>query len=207
MTPSPTIHLVEDDPDVCEAIGWVLQDEHWNLVTFDRPSDVLVGLDESQPGCLVVDLSLPEMTGLELCDRLRRRGCQLPFIIISGHGRIPDAVAAIRKGAIDFIEKPLDFDILIDRVRSAVQSDYERRLEEGIWQDTQSRFATLTLRETEVLDQVVLGRSNRQIADSLSLAVKTIEAHRSNLTRKLNAKSIAELVRLTLEFNAVRQGQ
>ncbi len=153
-----------------------------------RPDEVIDQVDASRIGCLVLDFRLPKMNGLELYQTLVDGGCKLPFIIVTGDGDVPDAVAAIRQGAIDFLLKPLQMDLFIETVRSAIQSDIKRTQSEHEHHDAKSRIDSLTPREREVLDLVAVGRLSKHIASDLNISMKTVEAHRANIMRKLERR-------------------
>ena len=199
-TSLPTVYLIEDDADVRQSLQWMLSELEVNVEAFDKPSSVLSVSPPESTGCLVVDLKLPEMDGMMLLEKLRGSGWNLPFIVITGYGSIPDAVSAMREGAVDFIQKPLLKAPLLDRVRQALDRDRRRRENEEREKQVAERIDRLTPREVEVLDLVVKGKLNKQIAQELGVSIKTIETHRSSVTRKLEVDSVAQLVRLVLEF-------
>lgn len=198
MTP-PTVLLVDDDRAVCDSLVWMLKLEGINARAFLTPSALLHEFDPSCNGCLVLDLHLPGMTGLELRSRLCELGCELPFMIITGRGEVPDATAAMRMGALDFMEKPVYRRTFIQRVWQAFEEDTRRRREKTNYDDVQRRMDTLTKREREVLELVVAGKLTKQIARELGVTVKTIEAHRSNLTKKMRVNSAIQLVRMVTQ--------
>ena len=190
---------MEDGVQVLNSIGWMLSKIGIEPCSFTKPSEFLEAEPYHGVGCLVVDLKLPEMSGMELMEKARQLGWDQPFIVVTGFGKIPDAVTAMRQGAVDFLQKPLSPDKFIESVQKAIQFDtirYERKEKKRLIADRMNR---LTPRECEVLDLVVEGRLNKHIAKELSVSVKTVEAHRSNLTRKLDVDSLAQLVRLVLE--------
>lgn len=193
------IYVVDDDRDVQVSIGWILSSLGWKIRMFDRPSDILSLPIPAHCGCLVVDLQLPEMDGLELLRRLREKGWQLPFVVMSGFGDIPGAVTAMRLGAHDFLEKPISPEQLLQIVTKAVDRDRVRHEKELYLLSIQRRFDRLTPREKQVLELVVQGRLNKQIASDLKVAIKTVESHRSSLTKKMEVDSVAQLVRYVIE--------
>lgn len=201
MTPL-TVFLVDDDRAVCDSIVWMLKQEGINVKAFLSPSALLHEFDPSSNGCLVLDLQLPEMTGLELHSRLRELGCDLPFMIITGCGEVPDATAAMRMGALDFIEKPVYRKTFLQRVWQALDEATRRRQEKTNYDDVQRRIDKLTKREREVLELVVAGKLTKQIARQLGVTVKTIEAHRSNVTKKMQVDSAIQLVRMVTQQRA-----
>ena len=198
----PTVYLVEDDAAVRSSLIRILELEGYHVEAFAGPTQLLTQYDPAKPGCLVLDLRLPEMSGIELRQRLVDQGCRHPFIIITGHGEVSDATRSLRMGAIDFIEKPLDRKVLLARVGEAVASDLQRRLASEQHELFRSRLETLTPREREGLQLVVAGRLSKQIASELQIAVKTVEVHRSNIVRKMQIENVIQLVRLYTEYSA-----
>jgi two-component system, LuxR family, response regulator FixJ len=195
----PTLFLVEDDRAVRESLAWLLTQENYRVEAYSSPAELLAAYEPSKPGCLILDLHLPGMNGLQLRDQLLERGCEHPFIIITGHGDVPEATRAMRMGAVDFIEKPLPREVLLDRVREAVKFDAQQRRARQQQQQFQERYQSLSHREQEVLELVMDGKLTKQIADQLGISVKTVEVHRSNLTRKMGVSSVVQLVRLCAE--------
>ncbi len=197
------VYIVEDDATVRQAIVWMLESEELKdqiqVRTFATPKDLLSQFDPQSSGCLVLDLRLPEMSGLELRDALVERGCELPFIVITGSGEVPDVISAMRQGAIDFIEKPLKTEQLCSSVSRAIAKDAQRRTLRQTREKTNQMLDSLTRREREVLNLVVAGLLNKQIARELNLSIKTIESHRANIMKKLSADSVAQLVRMIVE--------
>lgn len=200
----PIVYIVEDDPAVRQSLRWMLQGESMEVRNFGSAEEVIGQIDSSRIGCLVLDLRLPTMTGLELYQELLADGCRLPFIIVTGNGDVPDAVSAIRQGAIDFLLKPLRMELFLETVHSAIQADRHRRETERQQRTGLAKLQALTPREREVLDLVANGRMSKNIALELQISIKTVEAHRANIMRKLDVNSIAELVRLVLETSEQR---
>ena len=202
IVPQPTVILVEDDQAVRDSIVWMLEQERIHVEAYATPSKLLAMYDSARPGCLVLDLHLPEMNGLELRGRLVEMGCQLPFIIITGHAEVPDATHAMRIGAVDFIEKPLNREVFLNRVWLALDQDARWRREQADHECVQARLDSLTQREHEVLGRVVAGKLTKQIATELGITIKTVEAHRSNITRKMQVDSVVQLVRIVIEHQS-----
>lgn len=200
----PIVYIVEDDPAVRQSLRWMLQGESMDVRTFGSAEEVIGQIDSTRNGCLVLDLRLPTMTGLDLYQRLLADGCRLPFIMVTGDGDIPDAVSAIRQGAIDFLLKPLRIDLFLETVRSAIQADRDRTETEREQRNGRAKLQALTPREREVLDLVAIGRMSKNIALELQISIKTVEAHRASIMRKLGVDSIAELVRLVVETSEQR---
>ena len=201
----PLIYLIEDDAAVQESLVWALRHVDAEIKTFSRPSELLDILPTLVPGCLLVDFRLPEMDGLSLLRELRNRGWALPFIVISGCGDISTAVSAMRLGAVDFMEKPIDENSLCRLIEDAISGDRERLALSSRHQLIAARLASLTKRELDVLDCVVVGRLNKQIAVELGIKIKTVETHRANLTRKLEVESVAQLVQMVIEYRQFQQ--
>lgn len=197
--PAPLIYLIEDDESVRDALAWTLRHVDAEIKAYSRPSELLSIQPTSVPGCLLVDFRLPEMDGLSLLKELRDRGWELPFIVISGCGDISVAVTAMRLGAIDFMEKPIDEEVICRLVQDALENDRERLALSNYHEVIAARLASLTKRELDVLEGVLAGRLNKQIAVELEIKVKTVETHRANLTRKLQVESVAQLVQMVIE--------
>jgi FixJ family two-component response regulator len=187
----PTVFLVDDDASTRELIAWLMKRNGIAAQVFGDARAFLEAYRPTQPGCLVLDLNLPGMNGLELQSYLNEQGVVLPVIFLSGRADVPKAVRAVKEGAIDFLEKPFDYKQLLELVRNCFERDAARR-------KRAERLAQLTQREREVLDRVVGGKLNREIAEELAISVKTVEAHRAHLMEKLEVDSVAELVQAVL---------
>lgn len=194
MTQQPIIYLVDDDDGMRKSIRWLLESDGFQVEDFAHGQALLDSYDPDRPGCMVIDLKLPDMTGLQLYDRLGEKGCQHPFVLITAHGDVPTAVRAIRMGAIDFMEKPFHNSLLLDLVRKAIKYDADRRTVIREMQDIQVRIDSLTPRERQVMELVAGGKLTKQIACELGVTIKTVEVHRSNVTRKMGVRSVAQLV-------------
>lgn len=196
-TDERTVHVVDDDEALLESIRFLLESVGLKVETYSSAQQFLDEFDDDS-GCIVLDVRMPGMGGLELMEELRRRRVLLPVIIVTGHGDIPMAVRAMRSGARNFIQKPCNDQELIDTIREALAHDHEVGpvFERG--RVFRERLATLTEREREVMDQVIQGTLNKNIADELNLSEKTIEVHRSNMMKKMQVQSVAELVRLAV---------
>lgn len=200
-TLDPTVFVIEDDADMRRSLERYLQSEGLKVDSYESPRHFLQAFSPSVPGCLVIDLRLPGMSGLELYDTLRSLGCDLPFIMITGHGEVPCTVEAIQYGALDFIEKPFPCERLLRRIRQAIELNTQSRRERAARAGIESRLESLTAREREILDYVLAGRLSKEIARELGISIKTVEVHRSKLMRKMKAESVHELVRMTIEAN------
>jgi len=197
-----TVFIVEDFQPLRESMVCLLLRAEIPCEAFASPAELLASLDVERAGCLVLDLHLAGMTGLELQSRLWEAGCRLPFLIVSGHGQIPDAITAFRRGAIDFLEKPFAREIFLDRVREAIGKDAVMRGKQRLQNRTSSRLETLTARESEVLELILDGRLTKQIAGLLGISAKTVENHRSNIAKKMGVDSAVQLVKVVAEFRA-----
>jgi two-component system response regulator FixJ len=195
----PTIFIVDDDAAVRDALKLLLRSVGQAVETFASAQEFLDAYSEDRPGCLVLDIRMPGMSGLELQQKLNEKHSILPIIFITGHGDVPMAVEAMQAGAVDFIQKPFRDQDLIDRINQALEKDSANRAALGERNDIRRRLETLTPREREVLDLVVNGKANKVIAGDLKLSQRTVEIHRARVMEKMQASSLAHLVRMVLE--------
>ncbi len=193
----PTVFIVDDDPAVLKSLSRLLRASQVNVVTFGSPQEFLERYDPHAPGCLVLDVAMPGLNGLELQEALRVKGSAIPIIFLTGHGDIPMSVQAIKGGALDFLTKPVHDKDLLKAVEAALEKDRIERQSRADLDDIQKRLATLTPREREVLIHVISGQLNKQIAYDLGTVEKTIKVHRARVMEKMKVGSVAELVRLT----------
>ena len=189
---SQLVYVVDDDPGIRDAVSLLIQSHGFECSAFGSVEDFLADFDPERLACLVLDLQLPRQTGLDLQQELLRRGAGLPIVFITGYGDISTAVRAMRGGAVDFLEKPFDESLLIQRVQEALAKAVTSRE----IRDARSKVETLTDREREVIDFVTNGLSTKEIAAELHRSEKTIEGHRRNIMRKLQAESVADVVRI-----------
>ena len=194
----PTIYIVDDDDGMRRALTALMTTVGYHAVPFARPTEFLAKFDPKQPGCLVLDVRMPEMSGLEVQQHLNRTGSLLPVILITGHGDIPMAVQAMKDGALDFLQKPFRDQELLDRINAALKQDAENRAAVDRHADLKARAETLTPREREVMALVVDGHANKVIAIDLGLSERTVEIHRANVMEKMGARSVAHLVKMHL---------
>jgi FixJ family two-component response regulator len=199
-----TIFVVDDDHAVRESLRWLLESVNLPVVTFGSAQEFLDSYRTEQGGCLILDVRMPGMSGLELQKKLTDYECGLPVIIITGHGDVPMAVRALKTGAVDFIEKPFNDQTLLERIQQCLDQDRERREEILYRQRLDERVGQLTRRELEVLDGVVAGKLNKVIAEELGISSKTVEAHRSNIMEKMEASSLAELVTMYVTWQTTK---
>lgn len=205
----PTVFIVDDDEAVCDALGMLLRTAGLQVETFRSASSFLKAYQPGASACLVLDIRMPGMTGLDLQDLLRKRRISIPIVFLTGHGDVPMAVRALKKGAFDFIEKPHEEGRLVLAVYNALRADDERRtLSSGngaMAPDLASRLATLSEREREILDRILEGRQTRQISLELHISVKTVEFHRANIREKLGVVSQAQLFSLFIPIEGKAQ--
>lgn len=191
---APIIHIVDDDPAVRDAVAFLVASLGYAHETCTSAQGLLPRLDDDRPSCVVLDVRLPGLSGLELQSELLRRGSSAAIVFVSGHGDIPKAVRAVRLGAVDFLEKPFDDQVLLDRIGEGLRRSADaiaRRRRHG---DLERRLAVLTEREREVLALVVAGKTSKAIALDLDISAKTVENHRHNLMTKAGATSVAQLI-------------
>lgn len=193
----PTVFMVDDDPDVLKGLARVLRSAGLDVATFSSPQLFLEQHNPHAPGCLVLDVAMPDLNGLELQGALKVKGSTIPIIFLTGHGDIPMSVRAMKSGAVDFLTKPVHDEDLLRAVNYAFEKDRIERRSRAELDDIEQRLATLTPREREVLTHVVTGQLNKQIANDLGTVEKTIKVHRARVMEKMKVNSVAELVRLT----------
>jgi FixJ family two-component response regulator len=201
MTPAAngrTIYVVDDDEAMRDSLRWLLESAGYRVASYSNAERFLSAYRPGHSTCLVLDVRMPGLTGLEVQRELNRRGTPLPIIFITGHGDVPMAVDALKNGAFHFLEKPFQGERLLELVDQAAASGSPAENERARRRCAAARLATLTLREREVMDLVVLGRKNKQIAEALGISVKTVEAHRAKAMEKMDVSSVAELVQATL---------
>ncbi|MEM1208174.1 MAG: response regulator transcription factor [Planctomycetota bacterium] len=198
-----TVFVIDDDEAVLDSLRWLIESIRLPVRTYPTAAAFLAELPRDAPGCVVVDVRLPGMSGLDLQDRLNELELNLPVVVITGHGDVPMAIRAMKAGAFDFLEKPFSDEVLLDRVRAALQRDALDRRSAEHHRAVAERRAQLTPRERQVMDLVVQGKLNKQIASELELSHKTIEVHRAHVMEKMAARSLAELVRMAVLLEGV----
>jgi FixJ family two-component response regulator len=194
----PLIYIVDDDDGMRRALSTLMTTVGYHAVAFARPNEFLSNHDPDQRGCVVLDVRMPEMSGLEVQQKLNKSGAMIPVILITGHGDIPMAVQAMKDGAFDFLQKPFRDQDLLDRIHGALKLDAENRATVEKQADVKRREESLTPREREVLVLVVDGHANKVIAIDLGLSERTVEIHRANVMEKMGARSVAHLVKMHL---------
>ena len=192
----PTVFIVDDDPSIRFAMQALMDSVNLPHEIFASADEFLDKVTDQRPGCLVLDIRMPGLGGLELQEELLGRGNTVPIIFITGHGDVPMAVEAMQKGAVDFIQKPFRDQDLLDRIREALTTDKERREEQQKHAEVAERLARLTNREREVFDLVVTGKPNKVIAYELGVSQRTVEIHRARVMEKMQARSLADLVKM-----------
>jgi len=201
MATQPIVYVVDDDASVRKSLERLIKTEGLSVRAFASARDFLVGELPDTPACLLLDIEMPEITGLELQEQLTTRHQSLPIVFITGFGNVPKSVQAMKAGAFDFLEKPFEAATLIDAIHRAVNHDIQARKRNRELAATQQRMASLTNREREVFELVVTGMLNKQIAFQLGITEKTIKVHRARIMQKMGAQSLAELVRLAERLN------
>ena len=195
MNPACT-HIVDDDEAIRDALEWLFKTRGVSCRTWPSGESFLDVWQPDWRGCIVLDIRMQGMSGLECFDTLLARGCQLPVIFITGHGDVPMAVSALKKGAFHFIEKPFNDHDLVDLVEKALAADRDRQRVAASRETIEARLATLTQREREVMELILEGKYNKVIADELSISMRTVEAHRSRIFDKMDVRSAVELAQL-----------
>ncbi len=199
-----TVFVVDDDADLRESLGWLFQSAGLRVKSYSTAQEFLTDYKPEEPGCLLLDVRMPGLSGLDLQEELRRRGVPPPIIMMTGHARVPMAVRALKGGAIDFIQKPFSDQSLLERIRQAIDLDRRTRQVRTEAAKFAALLTHLTPREREVMDLVIAGKPNKIIAADLGISPKTVEIHRGRVMEKMQVESVAELVRLDLLCRANR---
>ncbi|MCU7803682.1 MAG: response regulator transcription factor [Candidatus Thiodiazotropha sp. (ex Lucinoma annulata)] len=194
----PTVFVVDDDEEVRSALKLLFESVGLPVICYASAVEYLERFNETLPGCLVVDIRMPGMSGLDMQEKLIEQPIHPPVIVISGHGDVPMAVRAVQAGAVNFIEKPFRDQILLDSVHRAIAMDAERRGEASRLSEIREHLNQLTPREREVLDLVITGMRNKNISEQLGITLSTVEAHRSRVMEKMQADSLSHLMRMML---------
>ena len=194
MIETARVYLVDDDAAVRDSLRWLLESEGLQVECFPSAADFLQRLDHHLCGCVMLDVRMPGMSGLELLAIMQAQQYVLPVIIITGHGDVPMAVRAIKAGACDFLQKPFNDDMVIERVKAAVQSNLNQQPHQVKTEQLIERYSSLTPRQQQIMQMVVNGDANKMIAYRLDISMKTVEAHRAQVMRKMEAKTLSKLV-------------
>lgn len=203
-TKAEIVYVVDDDEAVRDSLSWLLESNGYNVKchpSAERFLQAIQSADKEAVACLILDVRMPGISGLELQERLMSEGIPMPISFITGHGDVSMAVSTMKKGAIDFIEKPFkeaELKTLVEKMLAKARIDYAKADSQ---KNTQNLLSKLTSREKQVLERIVAGRLNKQIADDLSISIKTVEAHRANIMEKLNVSTVADLLRIALSDN------
>ena len=197
-----TIYVVDDDEAVRDSLQWLLEGKDYRVRCFDSAESFLSRYDAREVACLIVDIRMGGMTGLELQNRLIEIRSPLPIVFITGHGDVPMAVDTMKKGAMDFIQKPFKEDQLATLVERMLEQAKDSFADFQLTTNREALLAKLTLRESQVLERIAAGRLNKQIADDLAISIETVEAHRANIMEKLSANTVADLLKIALGQNA-----
>jgi two-component system response regulator DctR len=195
MSP-PKAHLVDDDDAIRDALAWLLTSRSIPYATYDSAESFLAAWTPTISGCVVLDMRMTGISGLDCFDQLLERKSSLPVIFLTGHGDVPLAVSTLKKGAFDFFEKPLNDNALATRIEEAMELDAHQRLANATVNSVKARISTLTTRERQIMELVLLGKFNKVIADQLNISMRTVEVHRANLFDKMRVKTAVELANL-----------
>lgn len=205
MPSSPIVHVIDDDDAVRDALAFLLKTAQFDVRTYETARAFLESTQDLSCGCVVTDVRMPEMSGIDLLRRLRESGSDMPVIIITGHGDIPLAVEAMKFGAADFFEKPYDDDALLAAVRSALNRKESADKQKALRAEINARLDTLSKRERQVLEGLVAGKPNKIIAFDHGISPRTVEIYRANVMTKMNASSLSELVRMAMIAGVIEE--
>ncbi|MCB1892970.1 MAG: response regulator transcription factor [Rhodocyclaceae bacterium] len=192
------VYIVDDDEPMRDSLQWLLESQGFAVTAFASAEEFLAACRDGMAGCIVLDVRMPGMSGLELYEKLNARRCTLPVIFITGHGDVPMAVSALKKGAVDFIEKPFGDQDMLRLIVQCLELDRANRARQLEAAAAAQRLAGLTEREAEVMDLILAGRLNKQIADVLNISIKTVEVHRGRIMDKMQVRTVAELVQTVM---------
>jgi len=198
MNRQPTVFVVDDDAGMRKSTIMLLEAASLPHIAYDSAKAFLARFDPDAPGCLLLDLHMPGMSGMDLIEQLRAQNCLLPVLVVSGTGTIPMAVQGMKLGVVDFLEKPVSPEVLIPKVQAAIELDAQRRVDAAGQAALRGRLVSLTVRERELLKLLVGGASNKIIAAELGISIKTVENHRAHIMEKTGALNTADLVRISL---------
>jgi FixJ family two-component response regulator len=201
---TPTVFIVDDDISVRESLEALIRFEGWQTETFASGQDFLARPRTLSPSCLVLDVSLPDLNGLDLQKRVAADRSEMPIIFITGHGDVPMTVRAMKAGAVEFLEKPVDSDALLNAIRDAIERSFATLDQESEIQSLRERYAALSRREREVMALVVSGLGNKQVGFKLGISEITVKAHRGKVMRKMNVDSLADLVKISVRLRSMR---
>src|SRR5665213_549062 len=198
-TLEPIVYIIDDDQAMVESLSWIIESVGLRVKSYLRAQDFLDQYDPQQHGCLLLDVRMPGMSGPELQSRLNDQGLPtLPIIFISGHGDVPLAVRVMKAGAVDFLTKPFNDQVLLESINKALRQDRAHREKQRESAQAEAKFALLSPREIQVLQGIVAGKPNKVVSAELNISLKTVEAHRASVMKKMGVKSVPELVKLVL---------
>ncbi len=198
MPNEPVVHVVDDDAAIRDSLAFLLDTANLVSRTYESAAALLAHAADLEPGCIVTDVRMPDMNGLEMVRRLAEIGVRHPVIVMTGHADVPLAIEAVRAGVKDFIEKPFDDDALLASIRAAIADQAQVAEQAGRDNELRDRLASLSSRERQVLDGLVAGKANKVIAYDLEISPRTVEVYRANVMTKMQARSLSELVRMTI---------
>lgn len=201
MISDAVVCVVDDDPAIRKSLRWLIESVGLTVEAFESAREFLDAYDPEKPGCIVLDVRMPGMNGLELQEKLRDMHSQIPIIIVTGYGDVPMAVRAVKSGAVEFLEKPVSDQLLLGHIQQAIAEDLENRDKQAEQRAVYKRVEQLTQREREVLKLVVEGLSSKEIATKFNVSLKTIETHRVKIMKKMQARSIPHLIRMNLALS------
>ena len=194
----PIVYIIDDDHAMAESLSWIIESIGVKVKTYGRAQEFLEEYESQQHGCLLLDVRMPGMSGPELQLKLNELGATLPIIFISGHGDVPLAVRVMKAGAVDFLTKPFNDQVLLESINKALRLDKTSREKQQENAQAEAKFALLSPREVQVLQGIVAGKQNKVISAELNISLKTVEAHRASVMKKMSVKSVPELVKLVL---------
>lgn len=203
MAKSPVVYVVDDDPAICDSIKLLLETVRMNVKIYHDARSFLDEFDAARPACLLLDVRMPGISGMTLLDKLIQMGSPVPVIIMTAHGSVPMAVRALKKGVVDFIEKPFREQPLIDAIRRGIRLCGKHADAGALYRRYWDNYQTLTAREKEVMDFILEGKNNKEISEALGFGYKTADFHRKNILRKMDVANILELTRLSVQINQI----
>jgi len=203
----PTVYIVDDDPDMRDSLRWLLKTIGLRTVSFPSAEEFICGFSGEGPACLVLDVRMPGTSGLDLFEEMAARGLRIPVLFITAHADVPMAVRAMKSGAVEFLEKPFNGQVLLEKIQRAVKDDAERRSRQADLDEVRSRLEKLTGKERQVLELIQDGRPNKEIAVLLELTPRAVEFRRASLMKKLGVSSLPELLRLAIGHEAAPEGR
>jgi len=206
MTPDNLVHVIDDDDAVRESLSFLLRTARMEVRTYESAAAFLSGLANVRSGCIITDVRMPEISGVDLLRRLKELGVGIPVIVITGHGDVQLAVEAMKIGAVDFIEKPFDDELLLTAVKSALNRSGKDARQQAERADLHDKLSVLSTREREVLEGLVAGKPNKIIAFDLGISPRTVEIYRAHVMTKMDAGSLSELVRMALIAGLLKSG-